>query len=84
MRDMKTRTIAHATARRLLERVGSSLNALRGKGEIKISARVFLAVHRQGDNWIYLLRSEPEIKTAAPRLHPGFRWIGSLVDLSAA
>ena len=81
---MKTRTIACSTARRLLERVGSSLHALRGKGEIKISARVFLAVHQQGDNWIYLLRSELEIKTAAPRLHPGFRWIGSLVDLSAA
>ena len=81
---MKTRTIAHATARRLLERVGSSLNALREKGEIKISARVSLAVHQHGDNWIFLLRSEPEIKSAAPRLQPGFRWIGSLVDLSAA
>ena len=84
MRDMKTRTIAHATARRLLERVGFSLSDLREKGEIKISARVVLAVHQQGDHWIYLLRSEPEIKTAAPGLHPRFRWIGSLLGLSAA
>ena len=81
---MKTRTIACSTARRLLERVGSSLHALRGKGEIKISARVFLAVHRQGDNWIYLLRSGPELKPSAPRLHPVFRHIcTSLVNLSA-
>ena len=81
---MKTRTITRSTASRLLARIGASLAELRSKGEIKISARVFLAVHRQGDNWIYLLRSEPEIKTAAPRLHPGFRWIGSLVGLPAA
>ena len=81
---MKTRTIARSTAWRLLERIGSSLNELRSKGEIKISGHIHLSVHRHGANWIYLLRSEPEIKTAAPGLHPGFRWIGSLVDLSAA
>ena len=85
MSDPKTRTITRTTASRLLARIGASLAELRSKGEIKISRRVFLSIHKRGeDQWIYLLRSGPEIKLSAPRLHPVFRHIcTSLVNLSA-
>ena len=82
---MKTRTITRATAWRLLARIGASLDELRSKGEIKISRHVFLSIHKRGeDQWIYLLRSGPELKPSAPRLHPVFRHICTgLVTLSA-
>lgn len=82
---MKTRTIARSTASRLLARIGGSLAELLSQGEIKISRHVFLSIHKRGeDQWIYLLRSEPELKPSAPRLHPVFRHLcTSLVNLSA-
>ena len=82
---MKTRTITRATTSRLLARIGASLDELRSKGEIKITRHVVHSIHKRGeDQWIYLLRSGPEIKPAAPRLHPVFRHICTgLVNLSA-